>query len=106
MMDQIFLVMESVKGTVLLVITEDEWNKFRLAQEEILNYLRTTKSNIPSGITIKYITAKEFMAAVRIGRTKFDQLTQSNKIRVLKKRRKLYVPLSEVERYFNDPAIQ
>jgi len=46
------------------------------------------------------------MAAIRIGRTKFDQLVSGSKIKIIKKRRKIYVPASEVDRYFNDPKIQ
>jgi len=46
------------------------------------------------------------MEAVRIGRTKFDQLVSTGKIRIIKKRRKIYVPVSEVDRYFADPGIQ
>ena len=38
--------------------------------------------------------------AVRIGRTKFDQLVQANMVKTIKKDRKIYVPMGEVERYF------
>jgi hypothetical protein len=57
-------------------------------------------------IPLRHITAKEFMAAVRICRSKFDQLVGQNKIRIIKKRRKIYVPTSEVDRYFSDPSIK
>jgi hypothetical protein len=56
-------------------------------------------------VPLRHITAKEFMVAVRICRTKFDQLVSQNKIRIIKKRRKIYVPTSEVDRYFSDPSI-
>lgn len=47
-----------------------------------------------------YMTAMEFMQAVRIGRTKFDQLVAANKVKTIKKDRKIYVPAGEVETYF------
>jgi len=48
----------------------------------------------------------EFMAAVRIRRTKFDDLLKFGKIRVIKKRRKIYVPVEEMDRYFSDSGIK
>jgi hypothetical protein len=54
-------------------------------------------------ISAGFITAKEFMSAIRIGRTKFDQLVQANKIRIIKKDR-IYVPVGEVKRYFANPS--
>jgi hypothetical protein len=57
-------------------------------------------------VPLRHITAKEFMAAVRICRSKFDQLVNENKIRIIRKRRKIYVPTSEVDRYFSDPSIK
>lgn len=57
-------------------------------------------------IPVNNITAVEFMAAVRIKRTKFDRLVAANKIKTIKKKRKIYVPVSEVDRYFRDPSIQ
>jgi hypothetical protein len=46
------------------------------------------------------------MKAVRICRSKFDKLVASSKIKIVKKKRKIYVPLSEVDRYFLDASIQ
>ncbi|GAC1430525.1 MAG: hypothetical protein NVSMB7_06840 [Chitinophagaceae bacterium] len=46
------------------------------------------------------------MAAVRIRRTKFDELVKDGKIRVIKKLRKIYVPVEEVDRYFSDPSVK
>ena len=89
----------------LVVIPEVEWHDLRMKQQEILDLIRELKLKGPGGIPINNITAKEFMAAVRIGRTKFDQLVLTSKIQIIKKRRKIYVPLSEVERYFADPTI-
>ncbi len=46
------------------------------------------------------------MEAIRIGRWKFNQLILENKIRIVKKKRKIYVAITEVERYFKDNTIQ
>jgi hypothetical protein len=77
-------------------------------QQEILQRLDLLKNerSKPGLITSGYIPALEYMRAVGIKRWKFDQLIAENKIRTLKKKRKIYVPLGEVERYFNDPSIQ
>jgi len=56
-------------------------------------------------ISPKNITAKEFMKVVRMCRSKFDQLVIAGKIKTIKKRRKIYVPVSEIDRYFSDPSI-
>jgi len=45
------------------------------------------------------------MEAVKIKRTKFDQLVQTKKIKIIKKLRKIYVPVTEIDRYFNDSTI-
>jgi len=90
----------------LVMIPENELVSIKSIQQEILQQLRDLHAKGPGGLPVKNITAKEFMAAVRIGRTKFDQLVQYNKIRVIKKRRKIYVPIAEVDRYFSDSAIQ
>jgi hypothetical protein len=47
-----------------------------------------------------YITALEFMKAVRIRRWKFNCLVKSGEIMTMKKKRKIYVPKGEIERYF------
>ena len=94
-----------LQGVTLVMIPEAELASIKKAQQEILQYLKELHAKGPGGLPVKNITAKEFMAAVRIGRTKFDQLVQYNKIRVIKKRRKIYVPVGEVDRYFNDAAI-
>jgi hypothetical protein len=52
-----------------------------------------------------YITALEFMKAVRIRRWKFNCLVKSGKIMTVKKKRKIYVPKEEIERYFADISV-
>jgi len=90
----------------LVVLPEEEWNQLRVGQNEILELLKNIrfeprKSTHPYG----YMTAIEFMEAVKIRRTKFDQLVHTNRIRTIKKFRKIYVPVSEVDRYFKDSSI-
>ncbi|MFN8288989.1 MAG: hypothetical protein U0U70_01910 [Chitinophagaceae bacterium] len=96
--------METNSATILL-IPKEEWEGLKTSQQAILQQLQELNTKGLAGIPQKNITAKEFMEAVRIKRTKFDQLVLGNKIRVIKKRRKIYVPVSEIERYFSDPTI-
>jgi hypothetical protein len=96
----------NLEGVTFVMISEDELAFLKTTQQEILQQLRELHSKGPGGVPVKNITAKEFMAAVRIGRTKFDQLVSTSKIKIIKKRRKIYVPVSEVDRYFSDPSIQ
>ena len=96
----------NLQGVTLVMIPQEEWMGFITTQQEILEQLKQIGSKEPVGVPRKNITAKEFMHAVSIKRTKFDQLVQSNKIRIIKKKRKIYVPVGEVDRYFNDRSIQ
>lgn len=96
----------NLQGITLVMIPEEELAFLKTTQQEILQHLKDLYSKGPGGVSVRNITAKEFMAAVRIGRTKFDQLVSTSKIRIIKKRRKIYVPVSEVDRYFTDPGIQ
>ena len=82
-----------MKNTMMVMIPEDEWSQIRLAQQEILEVIKGLGNKREEPVRIKYITAMEFMAAVRIRRTKFDQLVSGNKIRIIKKGRKIYVPV-------------
>ncbi len=90
----------------LVMIPQEELANLQVTQQEILKQLQNLQSVSSSTVPIRYITAKEFMVAVRICRSKFDQLVNQNKIRTIKKRRKIYVPTSEVDRYFSDPSIR
>lgn len=85
----------------LVMIPQEELASLQMTQQEILKQLQRLQIP-PAGIQIKNITAKEFMSAVRICRSKFDQLVNQNKIKIIKKRRKIYVPVSEIEHYFSD----
>lgn len=92
----------------LVMIPLEELNLLKSTQQEILQELKALKNkNGQLGmVTAQHITAKEFMAAVKICRSKFDQLVAGSKIHTVKKKRKIYVPMQEVNRYFTDPSIQ
>ena len=91
----------------LVIIPQEELSNLQSTQKEILKQLQNLQSKpTTQSIPIKHITAKEFMSAVRICRSKFDQLVASSKVKTIKKRRKIYLPISEVDRYFSDPSIQ
>ena len=96
----------SLERLNLVMIPEDELINIQKIQQEILKQLQNLQSSSSATVPIKNITAKEFMTAVRICRSKFDQLVATNKIKTIKKKRKIYVPVSEVDRYFSDPSIQ
>lgn len=87
----------------VVVVPEADWNQLLAGQEKILQLIKELRAAVPSAAAVvPYITAMEFMQAVRIGRTKFDQLVAANKIKTIKKDRKIYVPIGEVERYFKE----
>jgi hypothetical protein len=90
----------------LVMIPEEELSHLKSTQQEILKQLQSLQFVTSTTLPLSHITAKEFMAAVRICRSKFDQLVSENKIRIIRKRRKIYVPTSEVDRYFSDPSIR
>ena len=83
------------------MIPQQEWNFIKEQQKEILDQLKVLQVKRNDQVPTNYITAKEFMETLRIKRTKFDQLVQTNKIRIIKKERKIYVPVKEIDRYFN-----
>lgn len=90
----------------LVMLPQEQWADLIAAQQTILQELKELKLKSQREMLTSYLTAMQFMSKVQIGRTKFDQLVQSNKIKVIKKRRKIYVPISEVDRYFKDNDIQ
>lgn len=91
--------METVVNVIVVPVAD--WQKLLQGQAELLRLVQELKETVPvAAAIVPFITAMEFMQAVRIGRTKFDQLVAANKIRTIKKDRKIYVPVGEVERYF------
>ena len=99
--------MEMRRENVLVMIPAEDWEALIQSQKKILDrldqisHLKLPASPISSG----YLTAIEFMNAVQIRRSKFDQLVAGNKIKTIKKKRKIYVPEGEVIRFFNDSSI-
>lgn len=73
-------------------------------QRAIMDKLHNLNIESPTGS--EYITATEFMDALRIRRSKFDELRHQNLIKTLEKGRKIYVPSSEIKRYFEDNSIK
>lgn len=94
-----------MQGRTLVMIPGEELTALKTQLERVLTEIKNLQLPKPSVNKESFITAKEFMAAVRIGRTKFDQLVAARKIQTIKKRRKIYVPVTEVNRYFTDPNI-
>jgi hypothetical protein len=81
----------------------EELRGIKQTQEEILGKLDRIKT--PEMVP-EFMPAMEFMKAVGIKRWKFDQLVAENMIKTVKKKRKVYVAVREVKRYFIDPTIQ
>lgn len=93
--------------TSFVLVPQSEFDQLKTTQVQILEALKTIQGTSKTAPSIPaYMTAVEFMKAVKICRSKFDQLASASKIKVIKKKRKLYVPLSEVERYFTDPSVE
>lgn len=83
------------------VVPEAEWKALLVGQAEMIRLMKEGRNNMPvTGPATPYITAMEFTHEVRIGRTKFDQLVAANKVKTIKKDRKIHVPAGEVERCF------
>jgi len=95
-------------ATTFVLIPVEEWQVIKSTQKEIVEWIRQQKSttNGNGHTASNYITAIEFMEAVRIGRSKFDELVAGQQLSVVKKKRKIYVPVTEIERYFRDPSIE
>ena len=88
------------------MIPAEDLEKLVTAQKEILREIKSLSNSLKSfDGAPQYITAVEFMKAIRISRTKFDQLVSAGKIRIIKKRRKIYVSSGEIHRYFTDTTI-
>lgn len=94
-----------MQGRTLVMIPGEELAALKTQLELVLKEIKNLQAPKQSIAKESFITAKEFMAAVRIGRTKFDQLVATRKIQTIKKLRKIYVPVTEVNRYFTDPNI-
>ena len=68
--------------------------------ESTQNMISGALEDIGKVSTPLYLTANEYMAEIKVKRWKFNQLKDSNKIKVIQRGNKLYVPATEVRRYF------
>jgi len=84
-----------------LIIPKSEFDELKFGQQRILEELRA-KHNSSDSSKSEYLTTKEFMARVKIARSKFDELVTDGKIKTVRPNggRKIYVPVTEVARYF------
>lgn len=81
----------------IIVLTEEALESIKKGQKEIINKIDELQNKKTEA---EYLTVKEFLVKVKIGRSKFDQLIAENAINYVRKGRKIYVPASEVKRYF------
>lgn len=86
----------------LILVAKQDIEAIKNTQLDILRKLEELNKNGKSTAILlsPYVTAIEFMQAVRIRRWKFNSLASSGKIMTIKKKRKIYVPKGEIERYF------
>jgi hypothetical protein len=79
-----------------------EIEAIKSCQFEILKKLNELDKNNKNRDVLDspYVTALEFMKAVRIRRWKFNCLVKSEKLMTVKKKRKIYVPKGEIEKCF------
>jgi hypothetical protein len=91
----------------MLIVPTAEWKNVQDTLQQIHGLLINLQLPKPGNsiVVSPYITAKEFMAAVRICRSNFDKLVNRGKIMTLKKGRKVYVVASEVDRYFREVVV-
>jgi hypothetical protein len=87
-----------------ILVGKQDIETLKNTQQDILKKLEELNSKErTSGVPYSpYITAIEFMQAVRIRRWKFNCLVSTGKIMSLKKKRKIYVPKGEIDRYFSE----
>jgi excisionase family DNA binding protein len=83
----------------IIILTEESLEGILKGQKEII-----AKINELQGLKrdTEYLTTQEFMQRVKIGRSKFDQLIMANEIKYIRKQRKIYIPETEVARYFEE----
>lgn len=84
-----------------LLIGKNELDELKIGQQKILEALASKQSETNTDQS-EYLTSKEFMARVKIARSKFDELVADGKVKTVRPNggRKIYVPVTEVARYF------
>ncbi|SEW15072.1 hypothetical protein [Chitinophaga arvensicola] len=99
--------MNTEKCTTFVILPESDLISLRKLMEDVRAKIDTTfTSNISPSREPDYILKAEFMAATGMKRSKFQELINSSAIKTVKKKRKVYVLASEINRYFTDPSIQ
>lgn len=81
-----------------------------LVDKDLLEGIREDLSHLKKSLqhlkviepkTDGYLTADEFMKAIKVSRWKFNFLVRSGALKWIKRGRKFYVAQTEVQRYFN-----
>lgn len=93
---------------MFVMVPAKELTAIKTVQQEILTTLQEIKTRIstsPGGSGSEYISSEQFMKATLMKKSKFYDMVNNNKIRVLRKMRKTYVLASEVKRFFTDPTM-
>ena len=86
------------------MIPVEELTQIKSTQQKILSTLENLQ--VKESKLSPYITAIEFMSAVRIRRSRFTDLVATNQIKTIKKSRKIYVHVDEIENYFKNEKIK
>ena len=96
-----------VNGEVIIEIPDDQFELILLELRKLVSKMDEIKFTLSNErrVGARFITAMEFMESVKIKRWKFNQFVGQNKIKAIKKERKIYVLATEVDRYFMDPNI-
>ena len=81
----------------IVMLPNSALERIQETQRLILEKLESIQS---SGKEDEYLTAVEFMSKTKMCRATFDEKRANNEFKVIKKGRKVYVPASEVKRYF------
>jgi hypothetical protein len=87
-----------------ILVGRQDIESIKKSQQDILKKLEELDKKEKSSQVLNspYVTAIEFMQAVRIRRWKFNCLVSSGKIMSIKNKRKIYIPNGEIDRYFSD----
>lgn len=87
----------------VMIMSYEEFEQLKKNQLKILHLIeeklkfesiKSTKNS-----TSGYISVQEFCDALSISRCTFDTLREEGQIKVFQKRRRIYIPKEEVERY-------
>ena len=74
----------------------EDFQQLKETSERILSALQNLKIVAPT----EYVTPQEFMTETKMSRWKFDALRDCGALKAIQRGRKLYVPRTEIQRYF------